>query len=82
MLAGRHLATPSGLGHACLVTHRRMSASFLLKLAPTAANIEAHVEPLYVALETKQASGRAHACSFTQRARRGRRIKLFGWLES
>jgi len=27
-----------------------MAASFLLKLAPTAANIEAHVEPLYVAL--------------------------------
>ena len=50
MLAGRHLTTPSGLGHSCLVTYRRMAASFLLKLAPTAANIEAHVEPLYVAL--------------------------------
>eukprot|EP00964_Phaeocystis_antarctica_P153522 scaffold121828_cov45-Phaeocystis_antarctica.AAC.1 len=30
--------------------------------------MEAHLEPLYVALWSKQASGRAHACSWTLRA--------------
>ena len=40
-----------------------VSPCFPLKLAPAAANIEAHMEPLYVALWSKQASGRAHTYS-------------------
>ena len=48
----------------------------------TAANVEAHMEPLYIALWRKQPSERAHACSDTLHARRGRRLKLLGWLES
>ena len=73
------------LGACCrvrLVPYRHTVACFPLKLAPTAANIEAHMEPLYIALWRKQPSERAHACSDTLHARRGRRLKLLGWLES
>ena len=81
MLAGLNVEHLGACRCVRLVTYRHTVACFPLKLAPTATNIQAHMEPLYIALRSKQASERAHACSDTLHARRGRRIKLLGWLE-
>ena len=46
------------------------------------AHIGAHLEPLYVALWSNQASGRAQACPQTLCACCGRWLKLLRWLDS
>ena len=46
------------------------------------AHIGAHLEPLYVALWSNQAPGRAQACPQTLCACCGRWLKLLRWLDS
>ena len=67
-----------------LTTCRRLSHTFLSSSRPSRATMEAQPGAAvpYVAFWSKQAPERAHACSWTLRARRGRRLKLLGWLES
>ena len=56
-------------------------ASFPLKLAPIVPQWKLHLELLYFAFWSKQASGYALACSETSRARRERRSRLLRWPE-
>ena len=56
-------------------------AYFPLKLAPIVPQWKLHLELLYVAFWSRQASGYAQACSKTSRARRERRSRLLRWPE-